>query len=152
MCCTCNSSFLEVLRNVSFDLVIVDEAAQCIEPELLIPTQHKCRRLIMFGDHKQLPATVLSRAAERAGLGRSFFERLWGAIDLGVCRSILTTQYRMHPQICAFPNREFYGGALQTDASVLARPIPPWAASPLLDQPYLFFDAKDSAELVSGGR
>ena len=62
--------------------------------------QHKTKHFLMFGDHKQLPATILSRAAEHAGLGRSFFERIWGKDDVvpgaasrsdadGVCRVTL---------------------------------------------------------------
>lgn len=54
------------------------QAAQALEPSVLIPLQLLSRegRLVLVGDPRQLPATVLSRAAERAGLGRSLFERL----------------------------------------------------------------------------
>jgi len=62
---------VQVLRDVHFDCVIINEAAQCIEPDMLIPLQHACPKLVLFGDHKQLPATVLSTDAEKAGLGRS---------------------------------------------------------------------------------
>ena len=55
---------------------IIDEAAQSTEPSALIPLRFGCRRLVLVGDPRQLPATVLSRAADRAGLGVSLFERL----------------------------------------------------------------------------
>jgi hypothetical protein len=69
-------------------------------PSVRVHVQHKTRHFLMFGDHKQLPATILSRAAENAGLGRSFFERIWGKDDVvagavgrsdgdGVCRATL---------------------------------------------------------------
>jgi senataxin len=80
--------------DVVFDTTIIDEAAQTTEPSCLIPLRLGCRRLVLVGDPRQLPATVLSSAASSAGLGRSLFERLERADHEVV---MLTIQYRMHP-------------------------------------------------------
>lgn len=70
---------LEYIKNGSianFDTVILDEAAQATEPSSLIPLRYGCRKLVLVGDPRQLPATCLSKRANDAGLGRSLFERL----------------------------------------------------------------------------
>ncbi len=88
--------FLDLALNndVVFDTAIIDEAAQTTEPSCLIPLRLGCRRLVLVGDPRQLPATVLCKAAAHAGLGRSLFERLERADHEVV---MLTIQYRMHP-------------------------------------------------------
>jgi senataxin len=96
-------------EELDFDTAIVDEAAQTTEPSTLIPLRYGCRSLVLVGDPRQLPATVLSPRAERAGLGRSLFERLEGAGHEVV---MLTVQYRMHPDIRVFPSETFYQGLL----------------------------------------
>lgn len=65
-----------VEHNITFDTVIVDEAGQSTEPATLIPLRYGCRRLVLVGDVRQLPAYVCSKEAEKAGLGVSLFERL----------------------------------------------------------------------------
>jgi hypothetical protein len=62
-------------EELDFDTAIVDEAAQTTEPSTLIPLRYGCRSLVLVGDPRQLPATVLSPRAERAGLGRSLRRR-----------------------------------------------------------------------------
>ena len=76
-----------------FDCVVIDEAAQCIEPSALIPLcmlPHRPDRLVLVGDPKQLPATVISPAAEGSGMARSLFERLQ---TQGHAVQMLDTQY-----------------------------------------------------------
>jgi senataxin len=63
-------------HNLTFETVIVDEAGQSTEPATLIPLRYGCRRLVLVGDARQLPAYVCSKEAEKAGLGVSLFERL----------------------------------------------------------------------------
>lgn len=63
-------------HNLTFDTVIVDEAGQTTEPATLIPLRYGCRRLVLVGDARQLPAYVCSKEAEKSGLGVSLFERL----------------------------------------------------------------------------
>lgn len=100
----------QVLENVlacriQFRVVIVDEAAQTTEPSVLIPLRYGCNELILVGDPRQLPPTVLSDEASRLGLSMSLFERLERA---GHEVLMLTVQYRMHPEIRQFPSRYFY--------------------------------------------
>jgi DNA polymerase III delta prime subunit len=131
----------------TFPVVIVDEAAQATELATLIPLQYGCRRCILAGDPRQLPATVYSRGDAGAALAQSLMERLWRAGWFG---HLLDTQYRMHPAIAAFPSRWFYQGQLQNDERVRDesyRPIfhrtgPP---PPLLG-PYCFMDIFEAAE------
>ncbi|KAG2489168.1 hypothetical protein HYH03_012394 [Edaphochlamys debaryana] len=89
---------------------VVDEAAQLPEAELAVPLaawRDSLRLLVLVGDPRQLPATVLSPAAAAGGYGRSAFERLQAA---GRGAVLLDTQYRMHPAISAWPRERFYGG------------------------------------------
>jgi senataxin len=95
-----------------FDVVIIDEAAQAIEPSALIPLKYNPKVLIMVGDACQLRATVISREATKCNLGRSLFERF----DLaGHPKQMLLTQYRMHPDIAEFPSKRFYEGKVTND-------------------------------------
>lgn len=100
-------------------LLVIDEAAQLKECETAIPLllpgiQHS----ILIGDEKQLPAMVESQIALESGFGRSLFERL--AI-LGHKKYLLNIQYRMHPSISVFPNKEFYGMKIQDAPTVRQR-------------------------------
>ena len=83
---------LEFLRG-EVDWLIVDEACQATEPATLIPFGLEPTRVILVGDHKQLPATTISPDSEITRFNRSFFERL---LDNGYERELLTVQYRMH--------------------------------------------------------
>ena len=60
--------------------MIIDEAGQCSEPDALIPLQFGASKLVLVGDPAQLPATVLSKKAERYNFGQSLFERLFNAL------------------------------------------------------------------------
>lgn len=59
-----------------FDTVIIDEAAQAVEVSTLIPLYYKCKRLILIGDPKQLPATIFSKICEKYNYSQSLFQRL----------------------------------------------------------------------------
>lgn len=95
--------------------VVIDEAAQCVEPEALCPMA-LCKsavHIIMFGDHCQLRPTIQSRAAAEAGLDISLFERLSGQQMV----SLLQEQYRMHPDLSQFPSDHFYKGLVRNASS-----------------------------------
>lgn len=92
-----------------FDVVVVDEAAQCVEPSILIPLTNGCSQVYLVGDPVQLPATVLSPRAADLGYDTSLFKRLQQG---GYPVTVLNVQYRMHPRISAFPSSQFYGGQL----------------------------------------
>ena len=98
-----------------FDLVVVDEAAQALEASCWIPLL-KGDRAILAGDHKQLPPTVKCDGIEAELLGRTLFERLMEDKRPG-CNErrsvLLTTQYRMHGDICAWASAASYGGLLE---------------------------------------
>ncbi|SPQ96780.1 unnamed protein product (mitochondrion) [Plasmodiophora brassicae] len=132
--CTLSGSGSPLLSNVAhgFHTVIVDEAGQAVEPDSLVPLQFSCRKLILVGDPKQLPPTVISQAADAKGLSRSLFERLEPVYP----PVMLVQQYRMHPQICSFPSEQFYGGRLVT---AIDRPPAAFHGDPFV-VPYAFYD------------
>lgn len=98
-----------------FDALIIDEAAQAVEASALIPFKFRPHRAILVGDHRQLPATVLSKRLVAIGYDRSLFQRL---VENGSRVRLLTRQYRMHPDIARFPSTYFYGGKLVQDAQL----------------------------------
>ncbi|XP_071712086.1 uncharacterized protein [Rutidosis leptorrhynchoides] len=128
-----------------FDAVVIDEAAQALEPATLIPLQllkSKGSKSIMVGDPKQLPATVLSDVASKYLYQCSMFERLQKA---GHPVIMLTKQYRMHPDICRFPSLHFYDGNLLNGDGMCSKDKPYHKTRGL--GPYLFFDIVDGQEL-----
>ena len=103
-------------RQHIFDAVIMDEACQASEPQSCIPLRLKPPVTVLVGDPRQLPPFVQSKSAE---LGRSMFERMLGSLEE---KSVmLEQQYRMAPEIVAWPSKQFYGGQLANDASVQGR-------------------------------
>lgn len=98
-----------VLKEKRFSTVFIDEAAQALEPACWIPIL-KAERVVMAGDHCQLPPTVKSSDAMRGGLGITLFEKTIARQKADV---MLATQYRMHPVIMNFSSRQFYHGKLQ---------------------------------------
>ncbi|WP_408955559.1 IGHMBP2 family helicase [Natroniella sp. ANB-PHB2] len=109
--CTTNSTAgSEVLAEEKFDLLVIDEATQATEPSALIPLV-KADKVILAGDHKQLPPTILNKEAEKKGLSKSLFERLLEVHSFEI-REMLKLQYRMNQQIMNFINQEFYQGEL----------------------------------------
>lgn len=106
-----------LLKAKTFKTLFIDEAGQSLEPACWIPIQ-KAERVIMAGDHQQLPPTVKSQQAMQDGLGYTLFERLMKERSVD---AMLTIQYRMHPDIMAFPSAQFYQGQLNADESVLKR-------------------------------
>ncbi|KAH7865286.1 hypothetical protein Vadar_004656 [Vaccinium darrowii] len=128
-----------------FDAVVIDEAAQALEPATLIPLQllkSKGATCIMVGDPKQLPATVLSNVASKYLYQCSMFERLQRA---GHPVIMLTEQYRMHPEICRFPSLHFYDKKLVNGNQMSDKSASFHETEGL--GPYLFFDVVDGHEL-----
>src|SRR5262249_14098184 len=95
-----------VLGKRRFDLAVLDEACQSTAPGAWLPVL-RARRVVLAGDHCQLPPTVLSVEAMRQGFGVSLLERLVGLWGEAVTRR-LDVQYRMHEAIMAFSSAEFY--------------------------------------------
>lgn len=122
-----------------FDTVLIDEASQAVEVSTLIPLRYGCRRLILVGDPKQLPATVFSEPATQHNYEQSLFHRLQRG---GHQVALLTTQYRMLPQISRFPAARFYKGALDDAPQLKRAPPMPWHELRCL-APYVFYDVAD---------
>ncbi|MBT5708250.1 MAG: AAA family ATPase, partial [Verrucomicrobia bacterium] len=108
-----NSDLLGARR---FDLAIIDEACQCSEPSCWIPLL-RANRIVLAGDHCQLPPTVISQEAAKEGFSVSMQERLVELYGTSVCKPLLV-QYRMHEEIMRFSAAQFYDGKLEADASV----------------------------------
>ena len=145
---TLSSSRNSVLDKIIFPNVIVDESAQTIEPACLLALSHGAERVVLIGDHKQLPAVVLSTEAIRRGMSVSLFERLLKAEVVTAVRPkfirtetqdslvteimavaanpsvpavpsvLLNVQRRMHPSIAEWPNSVFYDNKLENHISV----------------------------------
>lgn len=132
----------EFLENRTFEVLVLDEASQSTEPSALIPLI-KAKKVIMAGDHKQLPPTVLHPDAK--DLSYTMFERF---IDLYPEASyMLRIQYRMNDLIKEFPSKEFYNGELISHDSVkdikLSDIAKQKSDNPALDDtPIVFIDTK----------
>ena len=83
------------------ECLIIDEAGQATETSTLVPFQCNPQKVLLVGDHKQLPPTVMSKNANKTKFNRSLFERF---IDLGYKPYLLDTQYRMLPELREFPS------------------------------------------------
>jgi superfamily I DNA and/or RNA helicase len=141
LCATTTGLDAAVLGDRSFDLVVIDEACQSTEPGCWVPLL-RGRRVVLAGDHCQLPPTVLAREAEAEGFGVSLMERLVSLYGDSITR-LLTVQYRMHRAIMDFSSREFYGGELEADASVAGHrlgDLPGVRAEALTEEPVQFID------------
>jgi ATP-dependent RNA/DNA helicase IGHMBP2 len=116
---TCVGAASRLLRDVSFDLVVVDEAAQALEAACWIPLTH-CReggRVVLAGDHCQLPPTIKSKEAASKGLAVTLFERIIHHPTLHSCARLLDTQYRMHGLISGWASKEMYQDRLLAHSS-----------------------------------
>ncbi len=141
VCATNTGLDSEVLGQRRFDLAVIDEAAQSTEPGCWIPIA-RASRVVLAGDHCQLPATVLARDAEAQGFGISMLERLADHYGSRVTRR-LNLQYRMHEAIMNFPALEFYEADLQAHPSVGNHrlcDLPGVAATELTQVPVCFID------------
>ncbi|VFQ59069.1 unnamed protein product [Cuscuta campestris] len=133
--------------NHGFDVVIIDEAAQAVEPSTLIPLSNGCKQVFLVGDPVQLPATVTSDVAKKFGYETSLFKRLQMA---GYPVQMLKTQYRMHPEIRSFPSREFYDDALEDGADIEVQTKRAWHKYRCFG-PFCFFDIHEGKESKSTG-
>lgn len=112
--CTLVGASNPLLRNRRFRTVYIDEAAQALEPACWIPIL-KAERVVLAGDHHQLPPTVKSFKASRDGLSTTLFEKI---IEHKKVDKLLEVQYRMNSAIMGFSNEWFYDGRLRPHASV----------------------------------
>jgi superfamily I DNA and/or RNA helicase len=113
--CTLVGASHYVLRGKKFKSVFIDEAAQSLEPACWIPLL-KAQRIIFAGDHQQLPPTIKSFEAAKAGLAETLMEKC--IRHQPETASMLQIQYRMHEAIMRFSSDYFYKGELIADESV----------------------------------
>ena len=117
LCATTTGLSSEILGQRRFDLCVIDEAAQSTEPGTWIPLL-RSERVVLAGDHYQLPPTIVSVEAAKQGFGVSLMERLMSELGAEASRR-LTIQYRMNQAIMDFSSTEFYEGSLQADMTVV---------------------------------
>lgn len=121
--CTITGSAHPLLQGRHFGTLFIDEAAQALEAACWIAIQ-KADRIVLAGDHRQLPPTIKSPAALSGGLDKTLMQTI--CENKPRCVSMLNVQYRMCDEIMQFPNREFYDGQLHSDPSVKYRGILDW--------------------------
>lgn len=103
------------IRNLKFQTVIIDEAGQALEPACWIPIL-KAQKLVLAGDHCQLPPTIKSNEAAKQGLATTLLEKLVALHPESVV--LLEEQYRMNEQIMGFSSKVFYENRLKANAAV----------------------------------
>lgn len=129
--CTLVGSANRVLINHNFSTLFIDEAAQALEAACWIAIG-KADRVILAGDHHQLPPTIKCREASRGGLDRTLMQKV--AANKPDTVSLLKIQYRMHEDIMRFPSHWFYHDELQAAPEVKHRGILAY------DTPVVWFD------------
>jgi ATP-dependent RNA/DNA helicase IGHMBP2 len=141
VCATLTGLDSQLLGQRRYDIVVIDEACQSTEPANWVPLL-RANKLILAGDHCQLPPTILSPEAAERGLAVSLMERLISRFGPSVSR-LLTVQHRMHSAIMGFSNAEFYGGELVAHESVANHrlcDLPDVTSDALTESPVQFID------------
>ena len=132
--CTLVGSAHRLLEGMKFGTLFIDEAAQALEAACWIPMR-RANRVILAGDHCQLPPTVKSIAALRAGLGKTLMERI--AENKPEVVTLLKIQYRMNEEIMRFSSDWFYGGQVESAPQIKYRSILDY------DHPITWIDTSD---------
>ena len=141
--CTLTGAASRLLEGMKFGTLFIDEAAQALEAACWIAIR-RAGRVILAGDHCQLPPTVKSIEALRGGLGRTLMERIVELHPSAV--TLLRMQYRMNDDIARFPSQWFYGGHVESAPEVSHRGILD------LDTPMTWIDTSQMAgSLAAGG-
>jgi superfamily I DNA and/or RNA helicase len=135
VCATLSGSASEALATEKFDCVIIDESGQAMLPAALIPMR-KSNRYILAGDPFQLPPVIKSDEARKMGLDESALARFMRSKSCAQRITLLTEQYRMHPDIMAPSSEWFYEGRLQAAPEMLLHALPD-----ILRSPWTFIDS-----------
>jgi hypothetical protein len=147
ICATCAGAGSDILERFSFQACLIDEATQATEPATVVPLTKGCSQVVLIGDQKQLPPTIISREADAAGLGKSLFERM---LSRGIKTFMLKVQYRMHPAIATFPSKAFYKNELLSGTPPSARRAPMGFDWPVPAVPMAFVDVPEGYERSDG--
>jgi len=135
VCATLSGSASEALATEKFDCVIIDESGQAMLPAALI-AMRKSNRYILAGDPHQLPPVIKSDKARKMGLDESALARFMRSKSCAERITLLTEQYRMHPDIMAPSSEWFYEGRLQAAPEMLLHALPD-----ILRSPWTFIDS-----------
>ena len=135
--CTLVGSAHHLLEGMKFGTLFIDEAAQALEAACWIPMK-RASRVILAGDHCQLPPTVKSIAALRAGLGKTLMERI--AENKPEVVTLLKIQYRMNDEIMRFSSDWFYGGKVESAPQIKYRSVLDY------DHPITWIDTGEESE------
>ena len=138
--CTLAGSASQVLMGQRFHTLFIDEAAQALEAACWIALQ-KAHRVVLAGDHQQLPPTVKCHEALRQGLGRTLMEQI--AQQRPDCVRLLTVQYRMNEVLMRFSSDWFYEGRLTAAPEVGQRSL-----LSLMDSPLVWVESEGAEEFV----
>lgn len=141
ICTTTIASGGDIVSHLNFGCILMDEAAQATELSAIVPILLRgSARLVLVGDHCQLPPTIQSLEAETRGLSVSLYSRFVGQ---GVEPFFLNTQYRSHPKIAEFSANAFYGGLLQSGVDPEKRPAPKGFIWPSDKAPVCFLEVPE---------
>jgi superfamily I DNA and/or RNA helicase len=135
--CTLVGSAHRLLEGMKFGTLFIDEAAQALEAACWIPMR-RASRVILAGDHCQLPPTIKSIAALRAGLGKTLMERI--AENKPEVVTLLKIQYRMNDEIMRFSSDWFYGGKVESAPQIKYRSVLDY------DHPITWIDTGEGSE------
>lgn len=139
ICTTLIGCYHPDIAQKTYTTAILDEATQAIEPATWIPIS-QAKRIILAGDHHQLPPTVKSVQASKMGLQTTLFEKIHKIYPHH--SSLLTVQYRMNEQIAAFSNQVFYQNQLENEPHVAHQTLEKEVSEsyPIKNKPILFID------------
>lgn len=135
--CTLVGASNKLLVRHKFSTLFIDEAAQALEPACWIAIR-RASRVILAGDHQQLPPTIKCFDAMRQGLAKTLMERIVETQPESV--TLLRVQYRMNEDIMRFSSQWFYHGEVQSDPSVRHRSVLDY------DNPIEWIDGNEETE------
>jgi ATP-dependent RNA/DNA helicase IGHMBP2 len=148
--CTLVGAANYMIRDRFYTTVFIDEAGQAPEPACWIPVI-RAQRLVLAGDHQQLPPTIKSLEAAREGLSVTLFEKI---IQRQQADTMLEIQYRMNEKIMEFSNQKFYKGQLKADDSVRTKTLDDTPAIEFVDTAGCSFNEEtgpDRGSLINSG-
>lgn len=148
---TCGRKSLIDMGDV--DYLLVDEASQSVEPATLIPMRFNPTKVLLVGDTKQLPATVISPMLDGSHKNHDSkhyqWSMMWRLIEENQQPNLmLTIQYRMHPWICQWPSGQFYNDRLITSPDIL--PVNTLSNTGITSQPYVVYQVAGQVESRDG--
>lgn len=139
ICTTLIGCYHPDIAHKTYSTVIIDEATQAIEPASWIPVT-QAKRVILAGDHHQLPPTVKSVKASKMGLQTTLFEKIYAQYPEN--SSLLSVQYRMNAKIAQFSNEQFYQNKIENETKIATQTLIYDVSDeyPLRDKPVVFID------------